>query len=122
MLSYILDIIIKKIMESDKAVVIQRNEKFNTRIPVHVVHRQFPYKYYLKIIGNNSLGDVIAVVSNTELDTKLLNRVNMTTDDALISKRFALEDEHIGYRTELLSIMEVKNMSVYVFEQSKYER
>lgn len=102
--------------------VIHRNKKFNNKIPVHMIHRQFPYKYYLKIIGNNSLGDVIAVVSNTELDTKLLNRINMTIDDALINKRFAFEDEHIGYKTELVSIMEVKNMSVYVFEQSKYER
>lgn len=95
--------------------VLQRNNDYIDKTPVSLIHKQFPYKYYLKILGNNSLGDYIAVISDSEIKENELQHIELTLEDSLMPRKIIDNTFYIGYKTKLINIVDIMDKSMYIF-------
>lgn len=84
--------------------IVYRHPEYKDREIVSNVHRAFPYKYYLKILGNNTFNNYIAVVSNTELNSGKLSNIIIEENN-----------KQKAYKTVSVSIMDIKDKKIDVF-------
>ena len=84
--------------------IVCRHTEYKDKEIVSNIHRAFPYKYYLRILGNNAFNNYIAVVSNTELNTSKLSNIIIEENN-----------KQKAYKTVSVSIIDIKDKEIDVF-------
>ena len=102
---------------------IEENNSFGNTVKAYSIHGKFPYKAYLEILGNSTVGQYIVVVSNKPITTagnKIENIVISRKHKSSIGAAVKLNTVsnggyNLSYKVKEISILDVKDKQLRLF-------
>lgn len=109
---------------------IVKDEKYENKVKPQSIHGLYPYKLYLKILGNSNIGEYIVVVSDKQLNKrgevdeiiiKIKNekKQRKRSENNIVQPNILSNGYGLRYRVKETSILEVGNTKIDVYKPEK---
>lgn len=94
---------------------LKRHPEYSSRVSLKVIHGKFPYKYYFEILGTNTIGKYIALVSKKSIDIAENDRVILEIDTVKLK---GINTSN-SYNAIMVNPVHLKSEVIYVYEQTR---
>lgn len=111
---------------------IEKDKKHTDKVIPMSIHGKYPYKMYLEILGNSSIGRYIVIVSEKEIskndkvdsisirisnNSKYKARANYNS--TIVKPNTSSDGYMIRYRVKEINILEVGETPIFVYRKTK---